>query len=247
MEPDLMTSAADALGTAGGVLAALWTGGAWVCANVWWLALAAGLVWAGWEAVLRRLAAKALAERTCVELVPSGQFSPGEEEIWRHGMQLIRAAGSGPWWTPRRARTLRLRLRADGSRPLTYRIEAPAGARALLVRSPFGPRVTVNPAAPVVDKGRTHVVRAVLALNGKPGSRLRDVPLEPDPLQPLVDAVAGLRSELGDLAEVCVDLSPLRAGTWRCAVSSSCGRPAPGPGVKPHVRRGRWPPSPQAA
>ncbi|MEU9304925.1 ATP/GTP-binding protein [Streptomyces sp. NPDC048269] len=216
MEPDLMTSAADAFDMAGGVLAALWTAGAWACANVWWLALIASLLLGGWEAVQRRLAAKALAERTCVELVPSGQFSPGEEEIWRHGMQLIRAAGSGPWWTPRRARTLRLRLRADGSWPLTYRIEAPAGARALLVRSPFGPRVTVTRAAPLADKKRTHVVRAVLALNGKPGSRLREVPLEPDPLQPLVDAVAGLRAELGDLAEVCVDLSP--APRWHLAL-----------------------------
>lgn len=216
MEQDLMTSAADAFAAASGILTALWAAGTWTYANLWWLALAAGLLLAGWEAVQQRLAAKALADRTCLELVPSSQFSPGEEEIWRQGMQLIRAAGSGPWWTPRRARTLRLRLRADGSQPLTYRIEAPAGARALLSRSPFGPRVTITPAAPVADKGRAHVVRAVLTLHGKPGSGLREVPLEPDPLQPLVDAVAGLRAELGDLAEVCVDLSP--APRWHLAL-----------------------------
>ncbi|MFJ2967575.1 hypothetical protein ACIPIC_35470 [Streptomyces collinus] len=35
----------------------------------------------------------------------------------------------------------------------------------------------------------------------------------PDPLQPLIDAVADLRTDLGDLAEVCLDLSP--AATWR--------------------------------
>lgn len=215
MDPNL-TLAADAFDMAGGVLAAVWAAGAWAYAHVWWLALVAGVLLAGWEAVQQRLAAKALAERTHVELVPTAQFAPGEEEIWRQGMQLIRAAGAGPWWTPRRACTLRLRLRADGSQPLTYRIEAPAGAHALLSRSPFGPRVTVTPAAPVADKKRTHVVRAVLTLHGKPGSGLREVPLEPDPLQPLVHAVAGIRAELGDLAEVCVDLSP--APRWHLAL-----------------------------
>ncbi|MCX4546901.1 ATP/GTP-binding protein [Streptomyces sp. NBC_01565] len=217
MEPDALTaSAAGAFGTVGDVLAALWAAGAWAWANVWWLVPAMAALTAGWQVLQQRLAAKALAQRTYVELVPSGQFSPGEEEIWRQGMQMIRAAGSGPWWTPKRARTLRVRLRADGSRPLSYRIEAPTSARALLSRSPYGPRVTVTPATPVADKKRTHVVRAVLTLNGKPGSRLREVPLEPDPLQPLVDAVAGIRAELGDLAEVCVDLSP--APRWQLAL-----------------------------
>ncbi|OEJ30004.1 hypothetical protein [Streptomyces subrutilus] len=216
MGPNLMTSAADAVDTASSIMTALGAAVTWVAANVWWLVLTFCVVLVGWEALQQRLAAKALAERTHVELVPTAQFSPGEEDIWRQGMQLIRAAGSGPWWTPRRARTLRLRLRADGSRPLTYRIEAPAGARALLSRSPFGPRVTITPAVPVADKGRAHVVRAVLTLRGKPGSGLREVPLEPDPLQPLVDAVAGLRAELGDLAEVCVDLSP--APRWHLAL-----------------------------
>ncbi|GHD79840.1 ATP/GTP-binding protein [Streptomyces goshikiensis] len=217
MEADALTmSAAGTLGAVGDVLAALWAAGLWTWANLWWLAIIAAALAAGWQMLQQRLAAKALAERTCVELVPSGQFSPGDEEIWRHGMQLIRAAGSGPWWTPRRARTLRVRLRADGSRPLAYRIEAPASARALLHRSPFGPRVTVSRATPVADKKRTHVVRAVLTLRGKPGSKLREVPLEPDPLQPLVDAVAGIRADLGDLAEVCVDLSP--APRWQLAL-----------------------------
>ncbi|MFI8280741.1 ATP/GTP-binding protein [Streptomyces sp. NPDC085929] len=217
MEPDPLTmTAAGAFGAAGEALAALRGLAAWSYANLWWLALAAGLLLAGWEVVQQRLALRTLAERSCVELVPSAQFAPGDEEIWRQGMQVLRAAGSGPWWTPRRARTVRLRLRADGSRPLAYRIEAPASARALLALTPFGPRVQVSETAPVGDKMRTHVVRAVLTLHGKPGSRLREVPLDPDPLQPLVDAVAGIRSDLGDLAEACVDLSP--APRWHLAV-----------------------------
>lgn len=215
MDPKL-TLATDLAGTTAGIMYALWAAGTWVLASMWWLALVACVLLIGWETLQRRLAAEALAKRTFVELVPSTRFAPGEEEIWRQGMQLIRAAGAGPWWTPRRARTLRVRLRADGSRPLTYRIEAPAAAGALLARSPFGPRVSVTQAGPVADKRRTHVVRAVLTLKGKPGAALREVPLEPDPLQPLVDAVASVRAELGDLAEVCVDLSP--APRWHVAL-----------------------------
>ncbi|MGW1768218.1 ATP/GTP-binding protein [Streptomyces sp. NPDC002073] len=211
----LTTSAAERLGAVGDVLAALLGAVGWVEANLWWLTLLAGVLAAGWEWLQRHLAALALAERTYVELTPSAQFTPGEEEIWRQGMQLIRAAGSVKWWTPARARTLRVRLRADGSRPLTYRFEGPAAARALLKRSPYGRRVQVTEVPPVADKRRTHVVRAVLALHGEPGSALREVPLEPDPLQPLIDAVAGIRTEFGDLAEVCVDLSP--APRWRLA------------------------------
>ncbi|MFZ3475751.1 ATP/GTP-binding protein [Streptomyces sp. 4.24] len=187
----------------------------WVVVNAWWLVLLAAAALAGWEALQKRLAAEALARRTYVELVPSGEFDPNPEQIWRQGMQLIRAAGSGPWWTPRRARALRLRLRSDGTRPLAYRIEAPASAYALLAQTPYGARVQAKPAGPVSDKRRDHTVRAVLTLRGKPGSRLRDVPLDPDPLQPLLDAVADLNAGLGDLAEVCVDLSP--ASRWQLA------------------------------
>ncbi|MBT2612733.1 ATP/GTP-binding protein [Streptomyces sp. ISL-87] len=176
------------------------------------MALIAAGVLLGWNALQQRLAAEALSQRTYIELTPTPQFDPSPEQIWRQGMQLVRAAGSGPWWTPRRARTLRLRLRADGTRPLTYRIEAPATAHMLLAQTPYGARVHAKPAAPIADKRRDHMVRAVLTLHGEPGSRLRDVPLDPDPLQPLLDAVADLDADLGDMAEVCVDLSP--ASRW---------------------------------
>ncbi|MFB7176914.1 ATP/GTP-binding protein [Streptomyces sp. NPDC056257] len=215
MGPNAVTSA-EGLGTATDVIDALDTVAHWMLAHAWWLALPASALLLGWEVLQQRLAAKALAERTHVELVPSAQFDPSPEQIWRQGMQLIRAAGSGPWWIPRRARTVRLRLRADGTRPLTYRVEAPATAHALLAQTPYGARVQAKPGAAIADKHRDHVVRAVLTLHGAPGSRLRDVPLDPDPLQPLIDAVATLDAGLGDLAEVCVDLSP--ASRWHLAV-----------------------------
>lgn len=207
--------ASGALGAGAEILAALAAFADWAVVNAWWLALTTAAALVGWEALQQRLATEALSRRTYVELVPTAQFDPSPEQIWRQGMQLVRAAGSGPWWTPRRARTLRLRLRADGQRPLTYRIEAPASAHALLGQTPYGARVQVKAANPMADKRREHTVRAVLTLRGEPGSRLRDVPLDPDPLQPLIDAVTDLNSELGDLAEVCVDLAP--ASRWHLA------------------------------
>ncbi|WP_245691887.1 hypothetical protein [Streptomyces katrae] len=212
--------------------AALWDGLAalagWILANSWWLALLTAAALIGWEHLQRRLSSAALSRRTYLQLEPTPAFEPDAEQIWRQGMQLVRAAGSGPWWTPRWARSVRVRLRADGKRPLVYRIEAPSTAQPLLKQTPYGPRVEVKQTAPVADKQRAHVVRAVLTLHGEPGSRLREVPLDPDPLQPLIDAVADLNAELGDVAEVCV--------TWPYARCRPCSAPAARPAGKPSVR-----------
>ncbi|MEV5989324.1 ATP/GTP-binding protein [Streptomyces sp. NPDC052051] len=179
-----------------------------------WYAPAAAViaVWAVGEMVVRRLARKASAERMALELVPSRHFDPGLEEIFRRGVQLARASTSMPWWAPRRTKAVQIRLRADGSSPLRYRVEGPASGERLLSITPFGPAVTVNRARPIADKRREHVVRAEFILRGKPTAPLREVPLAPDPLQPLVDAVSDLRAELGDLAEVRLDIQ--RAPKW---------------------------------
>lgn len=194
-----------------GVLLWVWQVLLWVLANALWLSLLAAFSWVAWDVVRRYLATRALKERAYVELVPGGQFETSEEEILRFGAQLIRAASAGKWWVPRDARTVRIRLRADGTRPLTYRVEAPASAAHLLQQTPYA-RVRSEPARPIAYKKRKHTVRAVFALHGTAASRLREVPLEPDPLQPLIDAVADLRADLGDLAEVCLDISP--AAKW---------------------------------
>ncbi|WP_455357105.1 ATP/GTP-binding protein [Streptomyces sp. SYSU K217416] len=184
----------------------------WVTAY-WYVPVAAAIViWAVSEMVVRRLARKASAERMALELVSSQHFDPGLEEIFRRGVQLARASTSMPWWAPRRTKAVQIRLRADGSSPLRYRIEGPAGGERLLSITPFGPAVSVNRARPLADKPREHVVRAEFILRGKPTTPLRDVPLDPDPLQPLIDAVSDLRAELGDLAEIRLDIQ--RAPKW---------------------------------
>ncbi|MFI1768964.1 ATP/GTP-binding protein [Streptomyces sp. NPDC020800] len=184
----------------------------WLYGHWYLLALALAACWGAGEVVVRRLGARASAQRMALELVPNQHFNPSLEEIFRRGVQLARASTSMPWWAPRRAKSVQVRLRADGSSPLRYRIEGPAGGERLLSITPFGPNVTVSRARPITDKPRKHAVRAEFILRGKPTTPLRDVPLTPDPLQPLIDAVSDLRAELGDLAELRLDIQ--RAPKW---------------------------------
>ncbi|MCX5106935.1 ATP/GTP-binding protein [Streptomyces sp. NBC_00439] len=199
-------------GSFSGLLAGAVHAAGWVLTYWYVIAAAVAIVWAVGEVVVQRLARKASAERMALELEPSRHFDPGLEEIFRRGVQLARASTSMPWWAPRRTKSVQVRLRADGSSPLRYRIEGPAGAERLLSITPFGPDVTVSRARPIADQDRKHVVRAEFILRGKPAAPLRDVPLDPDPLQPLIDAVSDLRAKLGDLAEIRLDIQ--RAPKW---------------------------------
>ncbi|MFF3350914.1 ATP/GTP-binding protein [Streptomyces sp. NPDC002779] len=205
-------AAASASGQVSGFVVDVVHTAGWVITYWWVVGLAAVAVWAVGEAAVRHLARKASAERMALELVPSRHFDPGLEEIFRRGVQLARASTSMPWWAPRRSKAVQIRLRADGSAPLRYRVEGPAGGERLLSITPFGEAVTVNRARPIADKPREHVVRAEFILRGKPIAPLREVPLNPDPLQPLIDAVSDLRAELGDLAEIRLDIQ--RAPKW---------------------------------
>ncbi|MFF9410404.1 ATP/GTP-binding protein [Streptomyces anandii] len=202
------TAAGQVLGLVTGLVDAV----DWLYDHWYLLALVVALAWGVGEIVVRRLAARASAERMALELMPSRHFAPSLEEIFRRGVQLARASTAMPWWAPRRTKAVQIRLRADGSSPLRYRIEGPAGGQRLLSITPFGPDVTVNRARPIADEPRTHTVRAEFILRGKPTAPLREVPLTPDPLQPLIDAVSDLRAELGDLAEIRLDIQ--RAPKW---------------------------------
>ncbi|MEU6765501.1 hypothetical protein ABZ916_23610 [Streptomyces sp. NPDC046853] len=184
-----------------------WLAGHWYLPA---LALTAACTAGTW--VVRRLAAKASKERMALEFTPARHFDPGHEEIFRRGVELTQACTALPWWAPRRTKTVRIRMRSDARSPFAYRLEGPAGAERLLTTTPFGPGVRVAKAAPPADKPRAHEVRAEFILRGNPVASLREVPLQPDPLQPLVDAVADLRTDLGDVAETCVDLQ--RAPKW---------------------------------
>ncbi|MGW7258679.1 ATP/GTP-binding protein [Streptomyces sp. NPDC054834] len=201
-----------ALGQVLGVVAGIVRVLAWMVANWYLLAAAVVAVCAVGEWLVRRLAVKASAQRMALELIPARHFNPSAEEIFRRGVQLARASTSMPWWAPRRSKTVQIRLRADGSSPLQYRIEGPAGAERLLSITPFGHQVAVQRARPITDTPRAHMVRAEFLLRGKPTAPLRELPLDPDPLQPLIDAVCDLQADLGDLAELRLDIQ--RAPKW---------------------------------
>ncbi|MFI8345265.1 hypothetical protein ACIF8W_35130 [Streptomyces sp. NPDC085639] len=68
---DAYVTTAGALGAAAGIIDMLGALAGWGLANAWWLALVLGARVIGWEALQRRLASRALAERTHLELVPS--------------------------------------------------------------------------------------------------------------------------------------------------------------------------------
>ncbi|MFJ9461044.1 ATP/GTP-binding protein [Kitasatospora sp. NPDC101447] len=269
----------SALHAAGKVLAWFANAGAWCQDNAGLLlvllvppTVAAGVV----HQVLTR---RALAQRTRFILTPTRRFAPSTEDIWRQSALLLRASRKGPWWAPAAARRVRVRLRADGTVPLEYSVEAPSEAVTLLKNSRFQ-EVTVAEAPPADDpyaaqaaqdrldrknkelqqqrkaeakarkaeakaaalaakasgrsvdlkrkpgrgtaeeQGRLHAVRAEFVLRGKPSATLREVPLTPDPLQPLIDAVADIQTDLGELAEVVLDIQAvprwhLRLRQWQ--------------------------------
>lgn len=56
---------------------------------------------------------------------------------------------------------------------------------------------------------KLYTARAELVLAQGPLACLRVMPLKPDPLEPLAEAMAEIDEELGDRAEICVDLLPM--------------------------------------
>jgi hypothetical protein len=187
---------------------------AWLAAHSLLLtSLGLPLIAGGWY-LREHLTRKVLAERVRYTHTPGRSIDPCQEEIWRGAAGLLRAARSGPWWAPARSKSVRIRLRADGTgeTPLAFSLEGHTSARHILSTTPYD-RVTVERCHPTKDRKREHVLRAEFVLRGDPGAPLRDVPLQPDPLQPIMDAVAAVRADLGDLAEVIVDLQPVP--TWR--------------------------------
>ncbi|MFG2845950.1 ATP/GTP-binding protein [Kitasatospora sp. NPDC048296] len=226
-----------------------WAGSvaAWFSANGELIVLALAPLAIAAAVVRHRLAMKTLASRQRYILTPTRRFDPSPEDIWRQAAVVLRAAGKGPWFAPAPSKQVRIRLRADGTTPLEYSLEAHTDAATLLRDSRYR-EVTVAKAPAAEDpfaeqerkeraekkerrkkdraarkdkknkekekkEERLHAVRAEFVLKGKASAALREVPLEPDPLQPVIDAVSDLRTELGELAEVVIDVQ--RIPRWQ--------------------------------
>ncbi|MGQ4406371.1 ATP/GTP-binding protein [Streptomyces hayashii] len=106
-----------------------------------------------------------------------------------------------------------------------------------------------KPQADVRDKPATrqmHYARAELALALPDHLALREVPLTPDPLEALANAVADVREELGESADVMLDLVPVapnRVGSRRRRLLAQARRnPSDGPAIPgmPQQRTNRF-------
>lgn len=212
------------LTSASGTVMSLWHAGsaivegtmallAWLSDHLILVCLAAAAALGIFEAVRTHLADKASRKRTAYRLEPSRTFEPDAEQIWRYAALLTRAAARGKWWVPQRSRSARIRMTADGYRALDFCVEAPAGAAKMLATSPYrGVKITRTRPAPPARKA-LETVRAEFVVRGSPAKSLRAVPLDPDPLQPLVDALSGVRADLGDRVEICLDMQ--RIPVWQ--------------------------------
>ncbi|MBK3628211.1 ATP/GTP-binding protein [Streptomyces sp. MBT49] len=106
-----------------------------------------------------------------------------------------------------------------------------------------------KPQADVRDKPATremHYARAELALALPDHLALREVPLTPDPLEALANAVADVREDLGESADVMLDLVPVapnRVGSRRRRLLAQARRnPSDGPAIPgmPQQRTNRF-------
>ncbi|MFD6968767.1 ATP/GTP-binding protein [Streptomyces sp. NPDC059949] len=104
-------------------------------------------------------------------------------------------------------------------------------------RTAEAPVDLVKPEAKVQDKSprQIHYARAELALALPDHLALREVPLTPDPLEALANAVAGVREDLGESADVVLDLVPVapsQVGSRRRRLLAQARRnPADGPAI----------------
>ncbi|MFJ4576851.1 hypothetical protein ACIP4W_36705 [Streptomyces sp. NPDC088846] len=112
----------------------------------WWVmgaAVAAMCVWLWARRWWLRRARTVLRDRAVVALVPAADFAPSLEEIERHAARLARVPAV-VGWAPERALGVRIRLSSDEGR-LSYRLEGPARAAALLRLRSFPDVDVVNP------------------------------------------------------------------------------------------------------
>lgn len=76
---------------------------------------------------------------------------------------------------------------------------------------------------PLKDTPKRHVARAEPALALPDHFALREVPIKPDPLEALAAAVADVREDLGERADIVMDLVPISPSRWAVG-AAACSR-----------------------
>jgi hypothetical protein len=154
---------------------------------------------------------RTLRSRAGLVVVPADEFDVTLEEVLRVAAQLAQAERSVRGWVDRRASALRIRLSNDAEGNLVYLLEVPGRARELLrgaLGSYEGVELRDASEIPIADVGEGVTLRTELVLARPNIEPLARLDLDPDPLQPFVAAMAGLRQ--GEGATVCLDLLPAR-------------------------------------
>jgi hypothetical protein len=165
--------------------------------------------------------------RRALAIVPADGFDPRPETVAALAAGLAQSGHRIGAWADRRASAVRVRLTDDAAGRLAYLIEVPERELPRL-RNALRPykgieirdagEVLAVEVAPAVREGSGRTVRAELVLARPSFEPLARPTLDPDPLTPFAAAMAGVRREKGEVAEVCVDLLPatgLRAARLR--------------------------------
>ncbi|MBS1845672.1 MAG: hypothetical protein JST53_14745 [Actinobacteria bacterium] len=159
---------------------------------------------------------RTLASRRAVAIVPADGFAPRPETVAAFAAGLAQAGHRVGGWTDRPASAVRVRLTNDASGRLVYVIEVPERELPRL-RTALRPYrgVEIKDASEVLavegegeGESELKTVRAEMVLARPPSEPLARLPLDPDPLTPFAAALAGVRRDRGEVAEVNVDLLP---------------------------------------
>ncbi len=159
------------------------------------------------------LTRRTLRSRVRLQVLPSETFDPTPEAVVRFVSQLARLRPVVGGWLDPRARALRVLIESDPAGRLRYVLEVPSQAQALL-RTALGAYDQIDLRAPddtpdtEPPPARGHVVRAELVLARPSSEPLAMLGADPDPLQGFAAALGRLRPELGDAAQVAVDVLP---------------------------------------
>ena len=176
-------------------------------------ALVAGVVVLRW--VLTR---RALASRVVLELLPSEEFDPTPEDVEQLVAALGRVRPRGGWLT-RAASAVRLEAGTGGDGLLRMRVSCAGRSRGALEAALAAyPQVELREPSPdpVAMAGRpVRAVRVRLVLARPAREALAETGLQPDLLQGVAAAAAGLDPECGERARLVLDVRPLAAGEAR--------------------------------
>lgn len=170
---------------------------------------------AGASAMSHRATTRALADRIDLELIPSPEFDPKIEDVFRLAAGFTRTRRTR-FGFGRAASSVRIMLCSDPASPgmFSYRLSVPRTAIPQIQNAlPVGVDMA-NVTTPDVEPDPDEVVvrrRAVMGLARRDHRPLRFVPVTPDPKEAFANAISGIRP--GEWVALVLDLMPVSHGS----------------------------------